>query len=87
MRSEALKINTIVQSGTASKVDPTFRAGEADKIRFEFSITGKNTELPVPAKAPLEFTIIDDIDGTVLQNSQKINGADFVYTGELLKKA
>jgi len=87
VRSEALKINTIVQTGTGSKVDPTFRAGEADKIRFEFSVTGKNSELSVPAKAPLEFTIIDDIDGSILQNSQKINGTDFVYTGELLKKA
>jgi hypothetical protein len=87
VRSEALKINTIVQTGTGSKVDPTFRAGEADKIRFEFSVAGKNTELSVPAKAPLEFTIINDIDGSILQNSQKINGTDFVYTGELLKKA
>ena len=87
VRSEALKINTTVQTGTGSKVDPTFRAGEADKIRFEFGITSKNVELPVPAKAPIDVTIIDDIDGTLLQNSQKINGTDFIYNGDLLKKA
>lgn len=87
VRSEALKIESTVYAGSGSQVNSTFRAGDADKIAFGFSITGKNAETPVLAKAPIDFKIIDDIDGKLLQDSQKINGTSYTYDGALLKKA
>lgn len=87
VRSEALRVDSLVKTGTGSQTNPTFKAGLADNIAFNFSVTGSNPEAPSPAKYPVEVKILDDIDGTVLQNTQNITSGKYTYNGDLLKKA
>ncbi|MDD2745687.1 MAG: VCBS repeat-containing protein, partial [Candidatus Gracilibacteria bacterium] len=87
VRSEALKVNSLVKTGTESQTNPTFKAGLGDNITFSFSVTGSNPEAPSPAKYPVKVKILDDIDETVLQDTQNISSDNYIYAGDLLKKA
>ncbi len=90
VRDEALKIGTEIQetTGTGSRVDPTFKAGDASKITFKFTVSGKNPETPTAAKSPIKIKILDDVDGTELTPRPADIGSDtFIYAGNLLKQA
>lgn len=100
VRSEALSIVPNVElrndiSSIAPDADTTnpttFKAGTVTSASFAVSVTKPNSDTPpeggTQAKGPIEIKIIDDVDGSVLQATERFSGNTYTYAGELLKKA
>lgn len=100
VRSEALSIVpsiearndiTSVAPDTDTENPTTFKAGTVSSASFAVSVTKPNSDTPpetgTQAKSPIEIRIIDDVDGSVLQATERFTGSTYTYSGELLKKA